>query len=45
MKMSQRSLHTVIREAYMLISQDGFNLMEFINLYAAQVCPYIYMCC
>jgi len=37
MKGSQKSLHTVIREAYMLISQEGFNLLEFINLYPAQV--------
>lgn len=37
MRQSQKSLHSVIREAYMLIGQEGFNLLEFLNLYAAQV--------
>ena len=41
MKMSQKSLHAVIREAYMLIGQEGFSLLEFINIYAAQVCTYV----
>jgi len=37
MKRAQHSLHAVIREAYMVLTQEGFNVLEFINLYPAQV--------
>ena len=34
---SQRSLHGIIRQAYIAINDENFKLMEFLNTFPAQV--------
>ena len=35
---SQRSLHGIIRQAYVAINDENFKLMEFLGTFPAQVC-------
>lgn len=37
MKMAQKSLHSVIRTAWMAVSDSNFNLLEFLDMFQAQV--------
>jgi dynein heavy chain, axonemal len=37
MKMAHHSLHCVIRTAAMAIQETGFQLLEFLNMFPAQV--------
>lgn len=37
MLMSQSSLHSIIRTAYVAVSDESFQLLEFLDTYPAQV--------
>ncbi len=41
MKMAHGSLHAVIRTAAMAIQDSGFQLLEFLNMFPAQVFNFI----
>lgn len=40
LKESQRSLHLVIRQAALAIQNEGFELIDFLNSFSAQVSKY-----
>ena len=35
--LSQKSLHSIIRQAYVAVNDENFKLMEFLNTFPAQV--------
>ena len=45
MKMAQKSLHSVIRTAWMAVCDSSFNLLEFLDMFQAQVRPVLHSLC